>query len=453
MQDLTQGSITRHLLSMSAFIGVGLIFNTLYFLIDLYFVAHLGPAAIAGVSAAGVSTFLAMGASQLISVGAMALIAQAVGRKDQGESNLISNQALSLSFVSAAVMLGVGYTAGLWAIGAVAADAESARQGREYLIAFLPSLALMFPNAALGAALRGAGIVRPTMIVQSATVLINAALAPVLIAGWGTGLPLGAFGAGLASSIAVLIGFVWLWLIFGREQSYIRIDLKQSAPRWAHWGRIIAIGLPAAGEFALMFVIIGIVYWVIRDFGPHAQAGFGIGMRVMQSVFLPAMAVAFAAAPIVGQNFGAGQAARVRETFRQSALIGAAIMLGLTIFCQLRPDLMISAFTDDAEAIAVGADYLRIISWNFVATALVFTCSSMFQGLGDTRPAFLASATRVLTFALPALWLAHQPGVTLRDIWYVSVASVFTQAIVSYSLLMWQLRKKLAPLQPAAAPA
>ena len=74
MKDLTKGSITGHLLSMSAFIGAGLIFNTLYFLIDLYFVARLGPAAIAGVSAAGVLSFLVMGASQMISIGAMALI-------------------------------------------------------------------------------------------------------------------------------------------------------------------------------------------------------------------------------------------------------------------------------------------------------------------------------------------------------------------------------------------
>ena len=455
MHDLTQGSITRHLLSMAAFIGIGLIFNTLYFLIDLYFVSRLGPSAIAGVGAAGVSSFLAMGASQLIAVGAMALIAQAAGRKDAAEANLISNQALSLSVLFAAAALALGYAFGWRAMDAIAADEATAVAGREYLAAFLPSLALMFPSAALGAALRGAGIVRPTMMVQSVTVLINAALAPVLIAGWGTGVPLGVAGAGWASTIAVAFGLVWLWVLFGRVQNFVRIDAAQAKPNMSQWGRIVAIGLPAAGEFVLMFVIIGVVYWVIRHFGPHAQAGFGVGVRVMQSVFLPAMAVAFAAAPIVGQNFGAGLAARVRETFRQSALIGAAIMLVLTILCQVRPDLMIGAFTNDPEALSVGADYLRIISWNFIATAIAFTCSSMFQGLGDTRPAFLASATRLLTFAAPAIWLSGRPDVTLQDIWRLSVLSVFLQAVVSYLLLRRQMRHKLDALEPrtAAAPA
>ena len=90
---------------MAVFIGLGLVFQTLYFLVDLYFVSHLGSWAIAGVSAAGVSSFMVMGASQLVAVGAMALIAQAAGRKDQAEANLISGQAFSLSLVFTAATL------------------------------------------------------------------------------------------------------------------------------------------------------------------------------------------------------------------------------------------------------------------------------------------------------------------------------------------------------------
>ena len=81
---------------------------------------------------------------------------------------------------------------------------------------------------------------------------------------------------------------------------------------------MLDVGLPAGGEFALMFVYMGVIYWVISDFGAAAQAGFGIGSRIMQSIFMPAMAIAFAAGPIAGQNFGAKQGSRVRETFAKA---------------------------------------------------------------------------------------------------------------------------------------
>lgn len=457
MQDLTQGSITRHILSMAVFIGLGLIFQTLYFLVDLYFVSRLGSAAIAGVSAAGVSSFLVMGFTQLVGVGAMALISQAIGRKDEAAANLTSAQALSMSLLFSAVTLVLGYTVALNVVGNVAADAATGEAGRAYLTAYAPSLALMFPMTALGSALRAAGVVRPTMMLQTLTVLLNIVLAPVLIAGWGTGVPLGVAGAGWASTISVAFGFVILWAIFPRVQSFVRLRTSEMAPRLKEWWRIFAIGLPAAGEFILMFVVFGVVYWVIRHFGPHAQAGFGVGQRIMQSIFLPAMAVAFAAAPIAGQNYGAGRADRVRATFRDAAIISSVIMLVLTLFVQWRADVLLRPFTNDAEALRVGVDYLRIVSWNFVATGVIFTCSSMFQGLGDTRPSLISSATRIVTFAAPAIWLAEQSGTTLQDVWHVSVASVFLQAAISIFLLRGTLRKKLTNLaaptaaQPAAA--
>jgi Na+-driven multidrug efflux pump len=243
---------------------------------------------------------------------------------------------------------------------------------------------------------------------------------------------------------------VGLILIFPRVQTHLRLRLV--APKLAEWGRIIGIGLPAAGEFILMFVIFGVVYWVIRGFGPHAQAGFGVGQRVAQSIFLPAMAVAFAAAPIAGQNFGAGRGDRVRETFRQAALIGSAIMFALTLLCQTKPEILLTPFTSDPDALAVGKSYLHTLSWNFVATGIAFTCSSMFQGLGDTRPSFLASATRLVTFAGPAIWLSGRPGTTLQEIWWLSMASVYLQAGISFLFLRMSLNKKLEGLSPRVAP-
>jgi Na+-driven multidrug efflux pump len=194
-----------------------------------------------------------------------------------------------------------------------------------------------------------------------------------------------------------------------------------------------------------MFLYMAIIYWIIRRFGADAQAGFGVGMRINQSLFLPAMAVAFATAPIVGQNFAAGKFERVRDATLRASLIGVLIMGLCTVFCQWRAEWVVRAFTTQPGAVAVGTQFLKLISLNFVASGLVFTCSAVFQGLGNTMPAVWSSATRILSFVGPAFWLASRPDFRLEELWYVSMGSMTLQAVVSLWLLRAEFRRRLTP--------
>ena len=449
MKDLTQGPIGGHLAQMSLFIGAGMLIQTLYYLVDLYFVAGLGQTALAGVSAAGTVAFLVLALTQALGVGTVTLISHAVGRKDERAAGLIFNQALVLAIICGAILLAGGYAFSDAYMEEISANAATARAGDIYLHWFLPGLALQFATVAMGSALRGTGIVKPTMIVQGITLALNIVLAPVLIAGWGTGRPLGVMGAGLASTLAIVVGVILLIGYFMKLEKYVRVDRALWRPQLETWKRLFNIGLPAGGEFVLLFVVVGVIYWCIRSFGAEAQAGFGIGARVMQSIFLPAMAVAFAASPIAGQNFGARRADRVRETFRSAALVSTVIMLALTVICQWEPDLPVRAFSSDPRVIEVSAQYLRIVSWNFIGTGIIFTCSGLFQALGNTWPALLSSGARILTFCLPAVWLSTQTWVRLEHFWYLSVATIALQAIMSLWLLRGELRRRLAFAQGA----
>jgi len=453
LKDLTESSIAKHVVQMAVPMAAGMFFQTLYFLIDLYFVGHLGDTALAGVGAAGNATFIVLALTQVLGVGTVTLISHAVGRKDRADATLVFNQSLVLAGCCALITLIFGYACAASFMNTLGSDAATVRAGVTYLQWFLPSLALQFALVALGSALRGTGIVKPTMIVQVLTVVINAVLAPVLIAGWGTGYALGVAGAGLASSLAVAAGVLLLAVYFHRLEKFVVFDSAAWRPRIATWGRLLRIGLPAGGEFALMFVYMGVMYWIIRRFGSDAQAGFGVGMRVMQCMFLPAMAVAFATAPVVGQNFGAGKYARVRETFEFASLTGTAIMVALTLCCQWLAPWLIRGFTAEPHAQAVGAQFLQICSFNFVATGLVFTCSGVFQGIGNTLPAVWSSASRLISFVVPALWVATLPGFRLVHLWYVSVASVTLQAILSLMLVRREFRQRLDGREPAAAQA
>jgi len=239
-----------------------------------------------------------------------------------------------------------------------------------------------------------------------------------------------------------------LWGYFRKLEHYVGFDRSQWSPQWLQWRRILNIGLPAGGEFALMFAYFAVIYYVIRHFGPEAQAGFGIGSRVMQAVFLPVMAVAFAAGPIAGQNFGAKNWSRVRETFTKCTTISTVLMAVMTLIAHWRPEAMVAVFTHDTAVIQVGAVFLRLISINFVAQGIIFTCSSMFQGLGNTRPALWSSATRLVTFAVPAIWLSTQPGFKIEYVWYLSIATVTLQAAISLWLLRLEFGRRLVAGKP-----
>ncbi|MBB4423569.1 putative MATE family efflux protein [Bradyrhizobium sp. CIR48] len=452
MKDLTNGSIVRHILAMAPPIMAGMISIMICQLVDLYFVSGLGDAAVAGVAAAGNAGFLVNGLMQVLGVGAGALIAHAVGRKDRPDANLIFNQAIVLSVLFGLSTLLAGAALSRAYMRSIAADQATIEAGTTYLLWFMPALALQFATQVMGAALRATGIVRPTMLVQAFAVAINIALAPVLITGWGTGHALGVAGAGLASSIAVAIGVLVLLAYFRKVERYVAFNPAQWRPQPHHLKRILNVGLPAGGEFAMMFIFMAVVYYVLRDFGAAAQAGFGIGQRVLGLINMPALAVGLAAGPIAGQNVGAANAARVRETFVKAALIVTIAMTGFMILAQVKPELLLAGFSNDRETMDIAYLFLRIISLNMVAQGLIFTCSSMFQALGNTRPVLLSSATRVFTYSLPAIWLSTRPGFRMEYVWYLSVAATMLQAGLSLWLLRREFRKRLTPAPKEKAP-
>jgi putative MATE family efflux protein len=444
MRDLTTGSIPRHLIRLAMPMALGMIFQTMYYLVDLWFVTRLGDAAVAGVGAAGNVQFIVMALTQVLGVGTMPLIANAVGRKDRDDANLVFNQSVVWAFVCAFITLVGGFVLAGPYMRAVGADEATRAAGIAYLYWYLPGLGLQFALVSMGAALRGTGIVKPTMLVQIVTVVMNIILAPILIAGWGTGRPLGAAGAGLASSISIAVAVLLMLVYFVRLEHYVGFRRELLRARGDVLARMLRIGVPPGAEFALMFLFTAVIYFVIRDFGSAAQAGYGIGSRVMQSIFLPAMAVAFSAAPLAGQNMGAGKMQRVRDTFRWAAIIGSGLMALLTLVCQIRPELFVQGFTEQTAVLVVATEFLRTISWNFVASGLIFTCSGLFQALGNTVPALVSSASRLVTFAVPALMLAQRPGFRLRHVWVLSVVTMTVQAAFTLWLLNGEMRRRTA---------
>jgi len=443
MQDLTTGSITRHLLKTASFMLVTMVFQTLYFLVDLYWVGRLGKEAVAAVGIAGNLTFIVLAVSQMLGVGTTTLVSHATGRKDRERALLVFNQSQVLSIVVGAIFLAVTMLLRGAYASSLGADPQTAIQAEEYLTWFIPAMALQFAMVAMGAALRGTGNFKPGMVVQTATVILNMVLAPFLIFGWGTGVPLGVAGAAISSLVAVAVGVVWLALYFIKPSAYLHFVPAHWVPQMPLWAQMLKIGLPAGAEFGLMAAYLFVIYWISRPFGAAAQAGFGIGLRIVQAGFMPVVALGFSVAPVAGQNFGAGLADRVKKTYVTAVSMAVGVMAVWAVACHFGAAPMVRLFSVDAQVVAVGEEYLRIVAWTFVGSGLVFVSSSMFQALGNTLPPLAASFGRMLLTALPAILLARMPGFELKWIWYLSAGTIGFQVITVLLLLQREYRLRL----------
>ena len=253
MQDLTTGPVTRHLLKTTGFMLVTMVFQTLYFLVDLYWVGRLGKEAVAAVSIAGNLAFIVLAITQMLSVGATTRVSHAAGRKDRNGAIFSANQSHGLGVACGLIFLGVAMTFREAYASALAADARTSELASQYLMWFIPAMALQFPMVSMSAALRGTGNFKPGMIVQTSAVIINMVLAPLLIFGVGTGRPLGVAGAAVASLIAIAIGTIWL-LTYFRSDAYLPIRVSEARPHVVEWAGMLKVGLPAGAEFALMSI-------------------------------------------------------------------------------------------------------------------------------------------------------------------------------------------------------
>jgi putative MATE family efflux protein len=456
MQDLTTGSVTRHLLKTTSFMLVTMVFQTLYFLVDLYWVGRLGKEAVAGVAVAGNLTFVVLAISQMLGVGTKTMVSHAVGRKDRDGAVMLFNQSQVLSMVAGALFLAAGMAFRWPYSSTLGADAQTAALAADYLLWFIPAMALQFAMVAMGAALRGTGNFKPGMVVGTATVILNMILAPFLIFGWGTGHPMGVAGAALSSLIAVGVGILWLSCYFRSGDQYLHFRHTDWRPKLGVWSAMLKIGLPAGAEFGLTAVYLFIVYAISRPFGASAQAGFGIGLRLIQALFMPVVALGFSVGPVAGQNVGARKADRVRAAFRSAAAMAAGVMLAATALCYTAPEQLFAIFTSDPEVVRVGVEYLRIVSLSFVGSGIVFVSSSLFQALGNTIPPLVTSFSRIVLVAVPVVTLSRMPGFHLRTIWILSALGVGLQMAANLLLLRRELALRLAfsstPDQPSLSP-
>ncbi len=427
--DLTEGSIPKLLLRLSGPIAFSMIMFTLYLMVDLYFVGRLGPEAVAAVSISGNAFFVILGLSFVLGIGGMALIAQAFGRGDYEEAAKVYKQSIILAILVGIVTTFVGLSIARPYIAFFGGVGKSLEWGVEYFQVFSISFFFVLLLHVIGSCYRGMGDTRTPMIIMVLSTLFNIVLDPLLIFGL-LGLPrLGVRGAAIASLSSQLISMgIYVYLIFIRGQ-----HLKIKRP-WRLDLRIIkrslAIGLPSGLTYFLLAVNMLITYRIVSLFGTPALASIGIGFRILQSIYMPVVAVTSAMAAMVAQNFGARKESRIIRTFWTGWVISSTIMIISAILCWMFPALFIGIFSDDKAVIHYGVTYLTIMSLGTVIVGTILTMSAVFQGFGKTYPVFIAAVIDNALFASLVFTLPGLFGWGIKSIWWIKLATAGIEMLI-----------------------
>jgi Na+-driven multidrug efflux pump len=262
---------------------------------------------------------------------------------------------------------------------------------------------------------------------------------------------MGVSGAAVATLVSIIVGVAWISFYFIDPKAYLRFHVSQWRPQLGVWWQMLKIGLPAGAEFALMGIYMAVIYAITKPFGAAAQGGFTIGLRVVQSVFLPVVALGFAVAPVAGQNFAARKADRVRAAFKAAASMAGGSMFAVGIVIFIAAESLMRIFTAEPAVVSIGVEYLRIVVVTFVFSGITFVTSSMFQALGNTMPSLATSALRLLISVVPAILLSRMAGFQLTWIWYLAVVAALVQMTANLWLLQREFRLKLDAGNPAIA--
>jgi putative MATE family efflux protein len=402
--DYTSGSIGSALFLLAIPMVLEMGMESVFVLVDIFFVSQLGSDAVAVVGLTESVLTLLYAVAIGLSMGATAMIARRIGEGDRAAARATAGQVIWLG-VAVSVLIGVP--------GIIFAD-ELLRLmgGEEAVVAIGPGYAgTMLGGSAtilmiflLNAVFRGAGNAVIAMRALWLANGINIVLDPCLIFGLGPFPELGVTGAAVATNIGRGVGVAYqLWYLFGGRTG-IRLGLRDLALRFDILMRLLRVSLPGAVQFVVAMASYVILMRLVAAFGSEAIAGLTIGIRIFAFTFLPAWGLGNAAATLVGQNLGAGRPDRAEHSVWMAARWNAAVLLAVAVLFVLVPDWLAAPFTQDAVVLAYVADCLRIVSLGYGFYAVGMIVTQAFNGAGDTDTPTWINFLCLWVVQLPLAW-------------------------------------------------
>lgn len=445
-QDYTTGSIRRAVILLAIPMMLEMSMESVFALVDIYFVSHLGSYATSIVGLTESLITIVYSVAIGISMAATAMVARRVGEKNQGAANKAAMQSIIVALVLTLLVSIPGFIYAGDLLEFMGAESEAIATGIGYTrIIFGGSMVIMLLFLINGI-FRGAGNAMMAMKSLWIANICNILLCPLLIRGWGPVPSFGLQGAAMATTIGRGVGVLYQLYHLFNGKSLIRLAWKQFSPEWTIIRSLINIAWPATLQFLVgsgsWIVLASLVVHTGQSVG---SAGYQVAIRIVLFFILPAWGMSNAAATLVGQNLGAGQPHRAELSVMRTAKYNAVFMGFVSVFLFVFAAPVISFFTQDEGVKHYAILAVRIVCTGYIFYGIGMVMTNAFNGAGDTRTPTVLNLLGFWGFQIPLAWvLSKTMGMGPVGVFIAIPVAETAIAIAAYFLFKkgkWKLQK------------
>ena len=431
--DLTTGSLAKHFMRLAIPAAIGMVFSTLYNVVDVFFAGMIGTDAQAGLAISFQAFFIFVTIGFGLSAAMTALVGNAIGAKKTTDASIIAGQGIGFAIVTSVLLIVAARFIGPHLLAIISTEGAYRTAGEAYFMILILSLPGFIMGYGLNGILQAQG---DTVSMQYALIgafFANIGLNPLMMFGipgfWGG---LGFDGIAAATVISQTGVMVYIGFRLMRSGLLDAKTLNNILPNLALYRQILAQLLPTTFTMLVMFTAGFIVQFYLKTFGTPAVAAYGVALRVEQLFLLPVFGLTGALLPIAAQNFGANQSERVRMALLTCWKFGWVFMFVACPLLYFSAPLLMRSFTSDRAVIDIGVSYLRIDVFVLPIYMMLFAINSFLQALkrpiwtlliGIYRQAF---GVAFFSFVFVYVW-----GFGVVGVWYGIATSVLTGMILS----------------------
>jgi MATE family, multidrug efflux pump len=441
-QDFTTGSLNRAILLLAIPMVLEMVLESLFAVVDVFWVGHLGADAVATVGLTESMLMLVFAVSLGLGMSTTAMVARRIGEKDHEGAAVAAVQAIAIGVALSALIGAPCFFLASALLHAMGATREIMLIGTGYARIALGGsgvVLLLFLNNAI---FRGAGDAAIAMRLLWVSNIINLVLDPCLIFGWGPFPRMGVTGAALATFTGRGIGVLYQFYRLLRGTERIRILTRQIRLNLPVLLRLLRVSLTGILQFAIAHTSwIGLVR-IVSMFGAAALAGYTIAVRVIVFAILPSWGLSNAAATLVGQNLGAEQPERAETSVWRTGIYNMLFLGSLGMLFVLFAEPIVRLFAHDPAVVSLGAACLRILSYGNIGYAYGMVMLQAFNGAGDTITPTIVNFFGFWLLEIPlAYWLAIVVGLHANGVYFAIViaeASIAAAGIILFKRGRWK---------------
>jgi putative MATE family efflux protein len=430
---LLHGPIVKTLTFLSFPIMFAMLLQMIYSLTDTFWVGRLGANAVASVSLSWPVLFLITSFGGGLAVAGTILVSQYKGKGDRKKVDFFSSQTISIMFFISIILSIVGYYCSDFLISIMGASKEILPDAVKYLQVSFMGLVFSYIYFNFQSLMRGVGEVKIPLYIVIGTVILNFILDPIFILGWGMIPKFGVAGAAWTTTIAQAISSVIGISILLKGNKGIKMHLEDIKPRLDVFKKMFRLGFPSAIGQSIRSVNMLVVIFLVASFGTVSIAAFGLGVRILALVIVPAVGFSVAVSTMIGQNLGAKKLERAEQISNRGMIIAFLLLtfLGTVVF--IFAESITTVFVPgELEVIAECVYYIRAMALTFGFIGLQMSIMGTLQGSGNTRKAMEQSILSLVFLFGFAFVLSKFTSMGINGIWWAYPISNVLTAVVSW---------------------